>query len=166
MNSEQAKKFALKIHGDQKYGDQPYEVHLSAVSLVLATFGYIDEPFASAAWLHDALEDDQIFPMRMHFDINQRFGPQVATLVWAVTGTGANRRERNESIYQKLALIPSAIPIKLADRIANVEAAKAGGTRHFDMYFTEHDEFQRRLKPLRVEVAMWKRLNAALGVSS
>ncbi|MFA6234650.1 MAG: hypothetical protein WC824_10770, partial [Bacteroidota bacterium] len=53
-----AREFAIKAHGDQKYGDQPYVVHLDAVKdLVL---GYNCDNLRRAtdgAFLHDILED-------------------------------------------------------------------------------------------------------------
>lgn len=163
---DRARDFAKTLHGHQKYGEAPYAHHLEHVRFVLATFGY-NQHYGPAAWLHDVVEDCNV-DIKL---IETLFGAKPATLVWAVTGLGGSRRERNESIYQKLELTPDAIPLKLADRIANVESAKTARennhstARFFDMYFTEHNSFMDRLKPLRVEVAMWKRLNEALGVT-
>jgi guanosine-3',5'-bis(diphosphate) 3'-pyrophosphohydrolase len=155
-----AREFASARHADQKYGDRPYMFHLDMVAIILHTFGY-DGDVAAAGLLHDVIEDT---PTTVE-EVSEKFGPRVATLVWAVTGTGKNRRERNESIYQKLELVPDAVPVKLADRIANVECAKNGiGTPSlFSLYLGEHDAFEKRLTGLRVEAAMWRRLNTALG---
>ena len=47
-------------------------------------------------------------------------GVHVADLVWAVTGVGANRKERNQSIYDKIKNYPMAAVLKTADRIADL----------------------------------------------
>jgi (p)ppGpp synthase/HD superfamily hydrolase len=156
-----AMEFAIEKHKDQTYGEKPYSYHLQQTAITLGTYYDFNVSLMQAAWLHDVVEDCCVTVE----ELNELFGPVVATLVWAVSGTGLNRKECNESICQKLILCPSAVPVKLADRIANVEAARDGvGTPSLiERYRQEHDAFERVLKPLRVEVAMWKRLNDALG---
>jgi guanosine-3',5'-bis(diphosphate) 3'-pyrophosphohydrolase len=162
--AERARDFALEHHTDQKYGDKPYIYHLDMVGLILSTFNFHGDVVA-AGLLHDVIEDTHVTLE----DVDAKFGPKVSTLVWAVTGTGANRRECNESIYQKLELVPAAIPVKLSDRIANVECAKNGiGTPSlYDRYLQEHDEFSSRIRKNSslMTAVMWRRLNEAFGVS-
>lgn len=75
---------------------------------------------------------------------------------WAVTGLGAARQERNARIYAGLRVCPDAAAVKLADRIANVEAA-APGSDHMARYVREADAFEAVVRP-HVSLAMCLRL--------
>jgi len=155
VTMEDARSFAVAAHADQRYGDQPYEVHLAAVVQVLRDFAFGPAPQA-AGWLHDVVEDTAV-PLS---DIRDRFGDAVAAMVDAVTGIGATREERNARIYAGLRACPEAAAVKLADRIANVEAAPAG-SRHLARYRGEAGAFADVVRP-HVPPAMWQRLDAAL----
>lgn len=153
-----AREFAKSMHANQKYGTEPYVVHLELVRTILLESHY-ERIYEVAAWLHDMLEDTHVTVELM----NALFGAQVTTLVWAVTGTGGNRKERNESIYEKLAIVPAAIPLKLADRIANVTCAREDAkTSLFTMYRDEHAEFVKRLAPYSLGCTMWERLQSEI----
>ena len=161
-----AQKIATEAHGDQKYGEKPYTDHLAAVRLVLQDFGYEDEDdICVAAWLHDTLEDTKYTAEEMECS----FGPQVTKLVWAVTGIGKTRKERNADAYAKLQQHPAAIPLKLADRISNAENSARDNPRLLAMYRSEYPEFKRHLLG-EVSVAarkgpvmsMWDRLDKVL----
>lgn len=156
MTEAEAKQFAIDAHGDQKYGDQPYVVHLYAVRQVLTDAGFLGGPIAQAAWLHDTLEDTSVFPEQ----IEALFGAEVRALVWAVTGVGSNRRERNKSIYAKASLSPWAVTLKLADRIANTEDAQLRNPRLHAMYRAEAMEFAMALQKYG-PAEMWARLERA-----
>jgi (p)ppGpp synthase/HD superfamily hydrolase len=149
-----ARAFAIKGHGEQRYGDRPYSVHLEAVRAVLRDFGHGGE-LAIAAWLHDVVEDT---PTSLD-EIRLGFGDEVAALVWAVTGIGANRKERNASAYVKIRNHPRAATLKLADRIANVEASR--GMEKHAMYRKEWPGFRDALAGLG-DPRMWERLEAAI----
>lgn len=154
-HEKRARAFALAAHGAQKYGDAPYVVHLEAVRAVLRDFGH-DGPLGVAAWLHDTIEDTAA----TRADVAREFGPEVAELVWAVTGEGENRKARNEAAYAKMRAIPLAVTLKLADRIANVEAS-ASRPDKLEMYRAEFESFRAALEGLG-EPAMWERLARAL----
>jgi hypothetical protein len=96
--------FAEERHAAQRYGDQPYTVHLEHVRAVLASFGH-GGALGVAAWLHDTVEDTAT----TREEIAERFGEDVAALVWAVTGTGKNRKERNASAYEKIRQTPGVL---------------------------------------------------------
>jgi (p)ppGpp synthase/HD superfamily hydrolase len=49
-----ARAFAIKAHGEQRYGDQRYSFHLEAVAELLHPFG-IDAQ--TVGYLHDVVED-------------------------------------------------------------------------------------------------------------
>ncbi|HEU4403965.1 MAG TPA: HD domain-containing protein [Polyangiaceae bacterium] len=149
-----ARAFALERHGGQRYGDAPYVVHLEAVRAVLADFG-LGGALGVAAWLHDVLEDTPT----SRAELEGRFGAEVGALVWAVTGEGRNRRERARSMHEKIRAWPAAAPLKLADRIANVEASRARPDK-LALYRAERESFRRALGALG-DPAMWARLDRA-----
>ncbi|WP_076073103.1 HD domain-containing protein [Sphingomonas montana] len=150
-----ARSFAIAAHGDQLYGGAPYETHLQAVVQVVRDFGYGDA-FEQAAWLHDVVEDTAIDLA----EIRERFGEEVAAMVDAVTGTGETRADQTGRIYAGLAACPAAAIVKLADRIANVEAAPMGSA-HAARYRREAEAFAAVVEP-RVPPTMWARLTRAL----
>ncbi len=149
-----ARAFAIARHGDQRYGDAPYVTHLEAVRAVLADFG-LAGALGVAAWLHDVLEDTAT----SRGELEGRFGVEVSALAWAVTGEGRDRRERARSIYEKIVAHPAAAPLKLADRIANVEASRARPDK-LELYRAEREGFRRALGAL-ADPAMWARLDRA-----
>lgn len=136
-----AKAFAIWAHGDQKYGDQPYEVHLAEVVSILDEHGYDVHFHAIAvitAWLHDVIEDTFVtFAM-----IAYRFGDLVAKAVFACTGEGATRKEKQAAIHAKLLECEDAQPAKAADRLANMRASLREKKRGLvKMYSDEFDTF-------------------------
>lgn len=61
-----------------------------------------------------------------------------------MTGVGADREARNASAYAKIQEHPAAAVLKLADRIANVEASR-GWPEKLEMYQHEWPSFARAL---------------------
>lgn len=156
LHAEQAARaFAEHHHADQRYESKPYTFHLEQVRAVLADFNY-DGALGIAAWLHDTIEDTNV----TREQVAVQFGDEVAALVWAVTGEGATRAERNQSAYAKIRAYPLAATLKLADRIANVEASRTRPDK-FQMYQREHPAFTAALDGLGDE-QMWRRLTEAL----
>ena len=155
-DEERARAFAIAAHGDQRYGSDPYVVHLTAVRQVLRDFGY-DRDLALAAWLHDTVEDAEVTVEQLEHE----FGPRVAALVWAVTGVGQSRKERSASAYAKMRALPDAVTLKLADRIANSEASARNSPRLLAMYREELAGFTEALGEYG-DAAMWERLRRAL----
>ena len=155
-----AREFAIKAHWGQMYGKKPYLYHLEEVAKVCKEFalpGYV----IAAAYLHDVVEDTDT-----HADqINAEFNYQIATLVFSVTdGEGNNRKERKDKTYPKILSHPYGVHLKLADRIANVQACSiAKDTRMFEMYCKEAIEFEKRLKTPNVAQTLWDKLDAAYG---
>ncbi|MGX1804470.1 HD domain-containing protein [Nocardia sp. NPDC055321] len=131
--------FAVAAHGGQLYGGLPYVMHLAAVRGVLRDFGIAGD-VGVAAWLHDVVEDTAVTVD----EVRSGFGDGVAELVWAVTGVGANRQARNADAYAKIGEWPEAVVLKLADRIANVEAGSRGSSL-WEMYRREHPAFKAAL---------------------
>jgi guanosine-3',5'-bis(diphosphate) 3'-pyrophosphohydrolase len=156
----EARRYAEAAHGDQKYGDTPYVSHLIAVRAVLSDFGFGGD-LGVAAWLHDLLEDTSTTPSQLELS----FGSSVTKLVQCVTGEGKNRKERVECTYGRIEQNPQAVVLKLADRIANVEACARLADPRLEMYRKEHPTFKTRLgKLLNQEprvIQMWNRLERA-----
>lgn len=154
---EKARKIALIAHGDQKYGNQPYSVHLEAVAGILQRFGYNDEEMLASAFLHDSLEDTDLSE-----EVVREFGDRVLRAVKAVTNEqGANRKERNAKTYPKIKANPDALVLKLADRIANVEASLANSPDKLEMYRKEYAGFREALYDPKA-LSMWDHLDRLL----
>lgn len=117
-----ARAFALAMHGDQLYGTRPYIEHLDRVAELARENGGCAWLIA-AAYLHDILEDTKCTLERLAM----LFGVRIAGWVYAVTGTGATRAERQQSIVMRLQYTPGARLLKLCDRVANVEQCIATG---------------------------------------
>ena len=133
---------ALKFHGDQKYGDLPYEVHLDHVVGVLRRFGVTDIDLLCAGYLHDTIEDTEATKKMLAIFTNER----VAELVDAISdGEGQNRKERKERPYTLIPTVQDAIILKLSDRIGNLENGHANESSLVQMYRKEQAEFEARL---------------------
>lgn len=146
--------YASVKHAGQTYSSGlPYTHHLAAVEAVLRRFGTFDEAMLVSAWLHDVVEDTGTKLK----EIEEMFGVGVAKLVHAVTNEeGANRKIRHALTYPKTREAgPLAVRLKLADRIANVEA----GGKLVGMYQKEHEDFRRALYTSGQNEDMWNHLN-------
>lgn len=136
---ERAKLYAEAAHAGQKYGpsDKPYTYHLEQVVNVLKRFGINDPEILAAGWLHDAIEDTDTTAENLRF----LFGSRIADLVDAVTdGPGQTRELRKARPYRLIPQCPGAVALKLADRIANLEASiDEGHTRLLGRYAREHE---------------------------
>lgn len=169
---ELAGRIAEQAHENQKYGTDPYKTHLLAVIQVLERFGYkvcesnFNPQIANllvAAWLHDVLEDTVLTKAHLVYD----FGEAVTDLVWRVTDEpGKSRKEKKQATYPKIKSDPWAVVLKLADRIANVEAGlkmKSQGNKNlFNMYQKEYADFKQNLYDSPGPIPMWEHLDSLL----
>lgn len=120
---QRAREFGTRAHRridqQRKYTHQPYEVHLKAVSQLLAEV--TDDPeVIAAAWLHDTVEDTEATLE----DIRGAFGEGVARLVGELTDVSkpsdGNRAVRKAIDRAHLARASvRAKTVKLADLIDN-----------------------------------------------
>lgn len=134
---KRARAFAIKRHAGQTYGDEfPYALHLAFVESVGVRFDFTSERSLCGFWLHDTMEDTPT----EYEELVALFGQAIADDVAALTEPkGGNRAWRHEQTYPKIAERgPFAVGLKLADRIANVEA---GGSK-VKMYLKEHKVFK------------------------
>jgi len=164
--------FAFDAHRDQQYGDAPYILHLHDVRDVLASHPSVPEPTKLAAWLHDVIEDCEVEPVTGEYDtyypttyaseILKRFGKDVFRLVETVTATGGNHKTRAAHTVAALRQHPEAVSLKLADRIANIEACIRDKSPKLEMYRKEQPLFDSlRLIGDDAARALWPRLDAA-----
>lgn len=117
---DRARQIAQAAHRGQEYGTQPYMVHIEDV--VRRVKQITDDPeIIAAAYLHDTVEDSPVTVA----DIRTLFGENVAAMVWAVTGIGADRAEKMANAIEKIAKTPGADFVKSADRLSNASASKA-----------------------------------------
>lgn len=164
MIHETPLQFARRRHRFQRYGGGPYESHLIRVKEILVEFGFDDFRWCAAGLLHDTIEDTGTTrgEIEERFDSSIWSGPLVSELVWAATGIGATRRERQNDIRRKLRTFPEACPLKVADRIANVEASLASDGKAFArMYLAEAEQFDEIASADTVPSAMRSRLVVA-----
>jgi len=134
--------FAEVAHGDQKYGNDPYSIHLQEVVRVLLRFACVDEEMLAAAVLHDTVEDTEATIDQ----IRLMFGYRVSDLVYRVTNEpGKNRAEKHKKTYIKIKESDDAVQLKLADRIANVERSVKDKAKQLGMYQKEYKGFKKAL---------------------
>lgn len=163
-----ARFYATVKHAGQLYGGSlPYTHHLAAVESVMGRFldplgdedpdiGGWEAELLVACWLHDIVEDTGTKVK----EIREMFGERVARLVEAVTDEpGPNRKVRKALTYPKIRGEKYAVLVKLADRIANVEAGGSLG----DMYKKEYEDFRRALYTKGTATCMWNHLDHLMG---
>lgn len=160
----EAQILAREAHQGQRYGAFSYDYHLGEVVQTLMDLGAtLDDPETApilvAAWLHDSLEDTNLD----YELIRDRFGEEVAEIVWRVTDEpGQNRKERKAATYLKTRQNEKAIALKLADRVANVKASRQNNPKLFRMYAQEQPEFAQALRSWsnsELALALWEELD-------
>lgn len=163
-----AREFAIAAHGDQRYGDAPYAVHLAAVvAIVGALPSAASAPeLAAVAWLHDVIEDTVVDEAALR----GRFGGVIAAAVELLSDPpAANRRARKELLHRRLAALDpaeasarAALIVKAADRLANARAS-AERASLLAMYRGEHREFRAAVFRAGLCDGIWAELDALLG---
>lgn len=163
------KKWVLEQHSSTNHMYDtylPYEFHLRMVRNVGKQFQHLlddtkdyftGEPYRGpmqyqstlqgaallACWGHDLIEDTRV----SYNDVKEHLGQEAAEIIYALTNEkGKNRKERaNDKYYEGIRNTPGAVFVKLCDRIANVQYSKMTGSRMFEMYKKENDDFIMRL---------------------
>lgn len=158
---EDARRFAIEAHGNQRYGERPYSYHLDAVAALLAPYG---EQAQVIGYLHDVVEDTEVGAP----EVQARFGDQVAACVSLLTDEpGADRKERKTKTYAKLAQVAGptelALVVKAADRLANVRACIADRKRSlWELYRSEHPAFRAAAYREGICEPLWSELDTLL----
>lgn len=152
--------FAIRAHGDQKYGPYPYIYHLTMVDNILCSYGYTAPEARCTAYLHDVLEDTKI----TREELEKEFTSLIANWVYLVTNeSGKNRKERHQKTYPKIRTNQFAVALKLCDRIANVQfSIEMNDTGKLEMYRKEHNEFKKALWKENEHYATWLELDQLL----
>jgi len=160
----EARAFAVAAHGDQRYGDRPYIVHLDAVAEMVRPYGSEAERIG---YLHDVAEDTRV----TLDDLRHQFGAAVAEHVALLTDeAGGNRAERKSRSHAKLAKVPPelqlALIVKAADRLANLrESARAADPAKLEMYRSEHAEFRAAAYRAGLCDDLWREIDALVAGS-
>lgn len=140
----QALGFAIAKHGNQKYGKNPYSVHLLRVAEIMyevAPAGHsLTDDVISAALLHDSLEDTNT----TEEEILGMFGENVLDIVKACTKTDDDlcRKCAFKKTVKLLKASYWGVPVKLADRLANMEFSLQENSPQMKMYVKEYSEFK------------------------
>ncbi len=149
---KEAAYFAISAHGSQTYDGYPYYYHLEEVVDILREFGYTEDKYVVAGYLHDTLEDTSV----SYNDIKELFGEEIAEIVYCVTDElGRNRKERKAKTYPKIASNKNAIIVKLADRIANMRNSFLKGHKMSGMYLKEYTGFRSALDITETDHEHW-----------
>lgn len=136
-----AREFALAAHGDQRYGDFPYVVHLDEVADIARSYGETAEVLA---YLHDVVEDTSVTAQ----EIEAGFGHFVSRCVQILSDEpGESRKVRKAATYRKMAAVDGdeclALLVKAADRLANMRACRrVGDDRFLNLYRSEYEVFR------------------------
>ena len=163
--TDRALEWAIEQHGEQRYGDEPYAVHLRAVVEIVRGAGG-SEVAQTAAALHDVVED---VATTTRAEIEAEFGAEVADVVAALSKPPRDTPRRLEVYFESIARTGSdAVLVKLADRIANVEASTRGPSvspRLMEKYRREADRFRAHLHRPGQHDDLWARLEELLQAS-
>lgn len=140
-----AKAVAAFAHCKQRYTpEEDYIVHLEEVDSILCDAGFCDAQYRISAYLHDVVEDSPVsFKL-----VREYFGVSVQRIVYAVTNErGLTPKMVFDKTVAKLASIPEAIPVKLADKLANGKRGFANpGSKFYAKYKDSYPEFRLKLK--------------------
>ncbi len=168
MEELSAQEFAVRAHGEQRYGERPYSVHLAAVAEIVESLVDAGDPLLSAvAWLHDVLEDTAIEAAELRL----RFGEVVTEAVALVSDPpGENRRRRKAALHVRLAATEAGRPsgraaliVKAADRLANARASLVTSPRKLHLYRAEHPAFRDAVHRPGLCDRVWAELDGILG---
>jgi len=148
---KKARTCAIKEHGKQMYGDQPYIAHLDAVHDLLVGYGVQEEAVRVAAYLHDILEDTE-YPFWKLLTEHGFAASEV--VIFCTDEKGPSRRVRKQLTYDRIRefldkkregsreTIIRCVLVKLADRVSNIRNCVANNPRLLDMYLKEKKAFK------------------------
>jgi (p)ppGpp synthase/HD superfamily hydrolase len=158
---ELAKSVATRRHSGDFHGVLPYTHHLQDVHYVLLRYDTklnLDPDLFVAAWLHEIIEKTRM-PKR---EVEELFGEKIANWVDAVTPDGNPHRAVSNSLsYPVIRMAgPEAVRLKLADRVADLEA----GNRLRKVFEDEYGQFRTMLYTSGSNEDLWAKLDSLLGV--
>lgn len=136
--------YAIAAHGDQKYGDEPYVVHLDAVAEIVRRYG---ATAVKLAYLHDVIEDTKVLSDRLCKDVGDYLYRCIILMSKPCHGSRASKTKCLNEQAAKLkasdwAFYAMVFIVKPADRLANVRASVKGNRKGWmKQYRREHAEF-------------------------
>lgn len=126
---DRAIRLAARVHGDDKWGEHPYMVHLALVANEVRTIAPEHPILEAAAWLHDVVEDHPEYTEEVRRDF-----PDIFLTVLQVSRTDG---ESYDDFIQRIldSYDDFAIMLKLADMRVNLgngpkESLRARYERH------------------------------------
>jgi len=158
---EEARRFAIEAHADQRYGSKPYAYHLDKVVGHLSAYG--DEA-QIIGYLHDVVEDTVVSVE----DLEANFGATVAACVALLTDEpGATRKVRKQKTYQKMqavsagSILELGLIVKAADRLANFEECVLNSDFvMLQKYIDEHPTFRNAAYRPGQGDDLWEKMDA------
>jgi (p)ppGpp synthase/HD superfamily hydrolase len=120
--------FASLAHLDQKYGREPYFVHLQAVADMTIRLGG-DDIAEQVAWLHDVIEDTDVTSAILLLNFP-------AVVVLAVEALTKREGWSYEGYIEKVKSNPIALLVKKADTLCNLTQSTLQGNRKRIMKYT------------------------------
>lgn len=139
----EVREFVAEKHKGQMYGEKPYMFHIEMVVLTLGQ--HLDLSLEknidklTAAYCHDIIEDQNVTKQ----EIQEKFGENVANIVYALSGFGETRAQRTQNTIDKLNEFVDAIDVKIADRFCNMHCARVDEkTKLMKMYFNELPQYE------------------------
>lgn len=141
-----ALEYAEDAHGEQRRESDaaPFILHPLEVAALLHATGH-PEPVIAAAILHDTVEETPAQPG----ELADRFGPEVAALVAALTEDDsiASFEERKAALRAQVAAFDSsAAAIYAADKVAKVRELRARAARDPELLNAPQAEGRRKLE--------------------
>lgn len=136
-----AREYAIEHHQKQMYGEKPYVFHLDQVYDITIQFD-LGLEYQIAAYLHDIIEDTDVTKK----EIENKFGIHISEMVFAVSGFGSNRKERQQDIKIKMLSYQPSINLKMADRLANMLHSQLNKPKLYELYCKEHLELEEIFK--------------------
>lgn len=162
---EKSKEYSFKKHNlpsdCQRYGAEPYSIHLESVVDNIEKYLYLIDgdchiDVVSAGYLHDSIEDTDTSPRKLVEIFNER----IADIVFRVTNErGFDRKEKNFKTYPKIWVSDLAIFVKMCDRISNTKNSKSTGHGMYKVYKEEYPIFRYALKVRGLYKEMWNELD-------
>jgi guanosine-3',5'-bis(diphosphate) 3'-pyrophosphohydrolase len=153
-----ARTFALEHHSDQKYGAKPYIYHLDAVAKLVEPYSIKAQIIA---YLHDILEDTKV----TYQHLTSEFGEDIARCVQLVTDDQiSNPQQRTANTYTRLVSIEKsskdavALIVKVADRLANMQASLETRPMLLALYIGEHPRFKQAAYRPRLCDDLWEKI--------
>ena len=141
------REYAIHCHESTNHhydGDKPYAVHLQMVVDAATQFLHLipeadRDEVIGGCWVHDCIEDCR----QTYNDVKKATSEPIAELAYALTNEkGRNRKERaSDQYYEGIRNTKHAAFIKACDRVANVTYSKQSGSRMFELYKQENDNF-------------------------